>query len=148
MLASPSELGELDLTERQRHALSHASDRRMSFGPLGAPKSASYQGRWATTLAVERHQGAPWLWMAGAVRLREPDARPLPGLPMLVAHWESSWHSEATDLLAELLKGVGAPFDAHAYMARCGVAPGSQVSHPLWRELTPREVRVVNCGLL
>ncbi len=138
----------LDLTERQRHALGLATDRRMSYGPLGAAKSATYAGRWSSTLAVERHQGTPWLWMAGAIRLHEPDAGQFAGRPMLVSHWASGLMPEADALLAELLRGVGAPFDAHAYMAKCGVSPGSLVAHPLWRELTSDEVRVVHCGWL
>ena len=138
----------LELTERQHHALEHATDRRVGYGPLGAAKYAAYAGRWSTTLAVERHRGTPWLWMAGAIRLLEPDAGRLAGRPMLVSHWPTELRAEADALLVELLKDVGTPFDAHAYMAKCGVSPGSLVAHPLWRELTSDEVRVVHCGWL
>ena len=138
----------LDLTERQRHALEHATDRRMSYRPLGAPQSVACAGRWSTTVAVERYQGTPWLWIAGAIRLHEPDAAQFGGRPMLVSHWATGLRTEADEILAELLKGVGTPFDAHAYMAKCGVSPGSLVARPLWRELTYAEVRVVHCGWL
>lgn len=126
------------LTDRQRFALEHPTDR--SDGVLRPPpeKASRKHGKWLSILEVGRQLKGPWMWMASVSRQRGP------GRPYKVGDWKKEWFVEADKMLEELLKGVGGEgVGVSEHMRQLGLNPDNLSGYHDWRLLTPGEIAVV-----
>ncbi len=132
----------MNLTDRQRFALEHPTD-RSDFSTRPPPEGASRRhGKWFSILEVGRGPEAPWLWMASVSRQRAP------GRPYLVGQWKDEWFAEADELLRELLCNVGAaPYDVEGHMSGAGLHRDQLAGYHRWRVLTPAELVSVEWNL-
>jgi len=133
----------MNLTDRQRIALEHPTDRSDGVLRTPPPDVSRKHGKWLSILEVAREPGGPWVWMASISRQRGHER------PYKVSEWKPEWRPIARDLLEALLESVGGePIDPDTQARKVGIDPGSLAGYHMWRLLTRAEITVVEARIL